>query len=82
MPNFLAGATSLVGEFAAEPFAHRPQDRAEPGHADLYLLWNVDPATWRERACDIAGRNLTASEVRQYLPNNPDARPTCSRFAD
>jgi WD40 repeat protein len=44
------------------------------------LLWNLDPAIWRERACEIAGRNLTDAEVREYLPNNPDAPPTCAEF--
>jgi WD40 repeat protein len=43
------------------------------------LLWSLDIATWRERACQIAGRNLTAAEMRKYLPNDPDPLPTCSR---
>jgi hypothetical protein len=45
------------------------------------MLLDLDIATWRERACEIAGRNLTAAEARRYLPNEPDAPPTCSRFA-
>jgi WD40 repeat protein len=44
------------------------------------LLWDLDIATWREQACQIAGGNLTATEMRKYLPNDPDAPPTCSRF--
>jgi WD40 repeat protein len=44
------------------------------------LLWDLDVATWREQACQIAGGNLTATEMRKYLPNDPDAPPTCSRF--
>jgi WD40 repeat protein/DNA-binding SARP family transcriptional activator len=44
------------------------------------LLWDLDIATWREQACQIAGGNLTAAEMRKYLPNDPDAPPTCSRF--
>ena len=44
------------------------------------LLWDLDIATWRERACQIAGRNLTAPEMRKYLPNDPGAPPTCPRF--
>lgn len=44
------------------------------------LLWSLDPAIWRERACVIAGRSLTDAEVREYLPNEPDAPPTCPRF--
>ncbi|MGH3475349.1 MAG: hypothetical protein ACRDQD_00775 [Nocardioidaceae bacterium] len=45
------------------------------------MLLDLDIATWRERACEIAGRNLTAAEALRYLPNEPDAPPTCSRFA-
>jgi WD40 repeat protein len=48
--------------------------------ADTTLLWDLDPATWRERACDIAGHNLTPVEEREYLPNDPDTPPTCSRY--
>jgi WD40 repeat protein/class 3 adenylate cyclase len=44
------------------------------------VLWELDPATWRKRACEIAGRNLTASEARQYLSSEAAARPTCARF--
>jgi hypothetical protein len=44
------------------------------------LLWSLDPVIWRERVCEIAGRSLTDAEVREYLPNNPDAPPTCAAF--
>jgi WD40 repeat protein len=43
-------------------------------------LWTIDPTVWRERACEIAGRNLTPAERHVYLPNDPDAPPTCSRY--
>jgi hypothetical protein len=43
-------------------------------------LWELDPATWRKRACEIAGRNLTTSEARQYLPSEAGTQPTCARF--
>jgi len=35
--------------------------------------WIVDTrlSTWVDRACDIAGRNLTREEWQQYLPNQP-----------
>ena len=32
------------------------------------MLWDVDPAVWRERACSVVGRNLTLEEWRLYLP--------------
>jgi hypothetical protein len=43
--------------------------------ADVTLLWDLDPDTWRARACDIAGRNLTELERREYLPMGPRRAP-------
>ena len=34
-------------------------------------LWRINPAWWRQRACAIAGRNLTQAEWTQYRPNEP-----------
>jgi WD40 repeat protein/DNA-binding SARP family transcriptional activator len=39
-------------------------------------VWNVDPASWEARACQIAGRNLTAAEWSVNLPDRP-YEPTC-----
>jgi WD40 repeat protein/DNA-binding SARP family transcriptional activator len=58
---------------AAQPAGPPPT----PGHT---VLWKLDLATWRKRACEIAGRNLTASEARHYLPSDAASRPTCARF--
>ncbi len=44
------------------------------------MLWEVDPAVWRERACAIAGRNLTREEWTLYLPSGRPYRPTCSEW--
>jgi hypothetical protein len=44
------------------------------------LLWSLDPAIWRERACEITGRSLTDAEMHEYLPNEADPSPTCPRF--
>ena len=41
--------------------------------------WDVDPDSWRERVCDIAGRNLTQAEWAQYLPGEP-YRVTCEQW--
>jgi WD40 repeat protein len=38
--------------------------------------WQIDLAWWRERACDIASRNLTLEEWENYLPGEP-YRKTC-----
>jgi WD40 repeat protein len=41
------------------------------------MVWEVDPAVWRRRACAIAGRNLTREEWRLYLPPGTAYRATC-----
>ena len=33
--------------------------------------WDVDPASWRDRACTVAGRNLTKDEWDKFLPGPP-----------
>jgi WD40 repeat protein len=35
------------------------------------IIWNVDPASWKARACQVAGHNLSRTEWRQYVPNVP-----------
>jgi WD40 repeat protein len=39
-------------------------------------VWDVDPASWEARACQIAGRSLTEAEWQVNLPDRPYA-PTC-----
>lgn len=38
--------------------------------------WDVDPESWRRRACEIANRNLTYDEWSQFLGEEP-YRATC-----
>jgi WD40 repeat protein/class 3 adenylate cyclase/molybdopterin-guanine dinucleotide biosynthesis protein len=40
------------------------------------VTWTLDPAAWSERACVIAGRNLTEAEWAEFLPGRPYA-PAC-----
>ena len=42
---------------------------AVPGVETRAMLWDVDPAVWRERACAIVGRNLSREEWKLYLPS-------------
>jgi hypothetical protein len=35
------------------------------------FVWDVDVGHWKDKACDIAGRNLTRAEWAQYLPGQP-----------
>jgi WD40 repeat protein len=47
------------------------------GFETLPMLWDVDPAVWRRRACATAGRNLTSAEWKLYLPAGTPYRATC-----
>jgi WD40 repeat protein/class 3 adenylate cyclase len=90
--SIVASTTRLVDvatrQTVGEPLVGLPRSSAfSPDGATMAtsslrntLLWSLDPAIWRERACEIAGRSLTDAEVREYLPNNPDAPPTCAEF--
>jgi hypothetical protein len=33
------------------------------------VIWNVNPSTWKARACEVAHRNLTGQEWTEYLEN-------------
>ena len=40
--------------------------------------WDVSVASWSKRNCDLAGRNLTEAEWRQFFPEQANAyRQTC-----
>ena len=44
------------------------------------LTWNLDPTTWSQAACDIAGRNLTRPEWDTYIGNLEPYYLTCPKF--
>lgn len=44
------------------------------------LLLDVDPASWVEKACAIAGRNFTSREWLQYMPPAEVYRKTCPQW--
>jgi WD40 repeat protein len=44
---------------------------ASGGSDGTIILWDVDPASWLERSCGRANRNLNADEWQQYLPGEP-----------
>jgi hypothetical protein len=31
-------------------------------------VWDVDPESWKRRACDVANRTLTREEWKEFLP--------------
>jgi WD40 repeat protein/DNA-binding SARP family transcriptional activator len=59
-----------TGDLAAgfSPDGRRLFIVSETGEA---WVWDVDPASWERRACQIAGRNLTVTEWQLYLPDRP-----------
>jgi WD40 repeat protein len=42
-------------------------------------IWDLDPAAWLNTACRLAGRNLTRTEMKQYLPWSSYHR-TCDQW--
>ncbi|PWU17451.1 MAG: hypothetical protein C5B48_15920, partial [Candidatus Rokuibacteriota bacterium] len=53
---------------------------AVPGVDTRAMLWDVDPAAWRRRACAIVGRNLRREEWKLYLPSGTPYRATCPEW--
>ena len=49
------------------------------GYAGNVYLWDVDPESWKARACEIAGRNLTQAEWARDLPGLPYEK-TCEQW--
>jgi hypothetical protein len=47
---------------------------------DHMMLWDLDPAVWRERACEAAGRNLTQEEWATFLPEDEPYNVTCPQY--
>ncbi len=44
------------------------------------VLMSIDPEVWRREACELAGRNLTETEWRTYLPAEGPRQRTCPEF--
>jgi len=45
------------------------------------MLFDIDPHSWKQRACQIAGRNLTVKEWERYLPDEPYQK-TCPQYPE
>ena len=41
------------------------------------IVWDVDPESWKRRACEIANRTLTQEEWEEFLPGRP-YEPACA----
>jgi hypothetical protein len=48
-----------------------------PGFDGATVLWDIDPASWSEAACAIAGRDLSDEEWDRYLPGR-DHHEVCA----
>ncbi len=44
------------------------------------IFWDLDPAVWRVRACEAAGRNLTQEEWTKFLPEGEPYHVTCPQY--
>ena len=44
------------------------------------VLWDINPDAWEQRACNLAGRNLTRDEWHQYLGTRPYHK-TCGQWS-
>jgi WD40 repeat protein/DNA-binding SARP family transcriptional activator len=40
-------------------------------------VWDIDPESWKQRACDVANRTLTPEEWEEFLPGRP-YEPACA----
>ncbi len=71
--------TFLVEEFMASRPAFAPDGRSlvTPGFDGATVLWDIDPASWSEAACAIAGRDLSDEEWDRYLPGR-DHHEVCA----
>jgi WD40 repeat protein/tRNA A-37 threonylcarbamoyl transferase component Bud32 len=81
-PN-LAGVTRTINlPFLGLGNAFSPDGKrlAVAGIESRAMLWDVDPAVWRTRACAIVGRNLTREEWSLYLPSGTGYRATCKEW--
>jgi len=48
------------------------------GYEGAIIRWDLDPASWVAKACELAGRNLTREEWDRYVEG--DYAPTCPQW--
>jgi WD40 repeat protein len=79
-PASLTSSIDLPFLGLRNPFSPDGKLLAVAGVETLAMLWEVDPAVWRERACAIVGRNLSREEWKLYLPAGKPYRATCPEW--
>lgn len=80
IPDSLAPSIGLPFLGLRNAFSPHGKLLAVGGAEARGMLWNVDPAVWRRRACAIAGRNLSREEWNLYLPSGTPYRATCPQW--
>ncbi len=70
----LLGHTNFVNALSISPDGFT---LVSAGEDNQLIRWDINPQVWRENACSIANRNLTASEWERYFGDIP-FKPTCS----
>ena len=73
----LVGQSSWVKEVA---FSSDGNTLASESIENTVIIWDVSPEAWIERACRVAGRNLTQAEWDQYMPSTEPYQITCPNF--
>ena len=71
---------SFPNERVAVGTAGTDQVRLVTGVGDNAMIWNLQPETWPEIACQAAGRNMTPEEWEQFGPSDEPYRATCPQW--
>jgi WD40 repeat protein len=79
-PDSLAPTVNLPALGLRNAFSPDGKVLAATGVDGRAMVWSVDPAVWRQRACAIVGRNVTREEWKLYLPAGTPYRATCSEW--
>jgi len=72
----LSGHTNSVGRLIFPPMG----DRLISSSTNEIIFWNLDLDGLDDRACQVAGRNMTEEEWKNFLPDDVSYQKTCPDF--
>lgn len=75
-----SGSLGAPGDNQAVLRFHPDGELLSGGPASGWFAWTVDPEEWQRRACAVAARDLSETEWRDALGDEPMA-PTCGDLA-